>query len=328
MRRIRHAVLVGLGIAVVAGHAQEPSKGPPAAAKGGTAQVEVRLADGSSVRMSLTQPSIDIATKYGKLSVPVAEVRRVEFGFRYPEGAEAKITELVSQLGDGNYKRREAAAAELLAFRELAYPALKRATKSADAETSKRASELVQKLEDKLSPEKLRFRDYDTVAAIDFTARGRIEAKTIQGHTPYFGEVKLQVAEVRSMRSTAFGGETTVQLEAAKFCDQGSTNWLETDLELTGDTPVEIVASGQISLYRGGGYECGPRGHQSYPIGGHFAGAVLGRVGTNGDVFVVGEKYYGTPKDQGKLYLRIAASPWSGQSSGSFKVTVTPNPIR
>jgi hypothetical protein len=328
MRRIRHAVLVGLGIAVVAGHAQDPSKGPPAAAKGGTAQVEVRLADGSSVRMSLTQPSIDIATKYGKLSVPVAEVRRVEFGFRYPEGAEAKITELVSQLGDGNYKRREAAAAELLAFRELAYPALKRATKSADAETSKRASELVQKLEDKLSPEKLRFRDYDTVAAIDFTARGRIEAKTIQGHTPYFGEVKLQVAEVRSMRSTAFGGETTVQLEAAKFCDQGSTNWLETDLELTGDTPVEIVASGQISLYRGGGYECGPRGHQSYPIGGHFAGAVLGRVGTNGDVFVVGEKYYGTPKDQGKLYLRIAASPWSGQSSGSFKVTVTPNPIR
>jgi len=328
MRRIRHAVLIGLGIAIVAGHAQEPSKGPPATAKGGTAPVEVRLADGSSVRMSLTQPSIDIATKYGKLSVPAAEIRRVEFGFRYPEGAEAKITELVSQLGDGNYKRREAAAAELLAFRELAYPALKRATKSTDAETSKRASELVQKLEDKLPPEKLRFKDYDTVAANDFTARGRIEAKTLQGHTPYFGEVKLQVAEVRSMRSTAFGGETTVQLEAAKFCDQGSTNWLETDLELTGDTPVEIVASGQISLYRGGGYECGPRGHQSYPIGPHFAGAVLGRVGTNGDVFVVGEKYYGTPKDQGKLYLRIAASPWSGQSSGSFKVTVTPNPIR
>jgi len=330
MRLFRHAALLGLASVLAAARADDPPKAPGAPAKGGAAPVEVRLADGSSVRMTLTQPNIEITTKYGKLSVPASEIRRVEFGFRYPDGAESKINDLVNTLGDGNYKRREAAAAELLSFRELAYPALKRAAKSSDAETSKRASELVQKLEDKLPPEKLKFRDFDLLAAVDFTARGRIEAKTLQGSTPYFGEVRLQVAEVRSLRSVAFGGETMVQLDSAKHTDQANGTWLETDVELTGDMPVEIVATGQVSLYRGGGYECGPKGHQSYPSpnGAHLSGTLIGRVGASGEVFVIGEKYYGTPKESGKLYLRLAPSPWPGQASGTFKVAISPNPIR
>jgi hypothetical protein len=321
MRFGRIILVAGLGLTLSAAHADDPAKkasGPP---------VEIRLADSSSVRMTFTQPTVEIMTKYGKLSIPVDEIRRVDFGFRYPEGAEEKINDLITQLGDGNYKKREAAMSELLAYRELAYPALKRAAKSSDAETAKRAGELVTKLEDKLPPEKLKFRDFDLVTSVDFTARGRIEAKTLQGHTPYFGDVKLQVAEVRSLRSVAFGGEATLQIDASKHLDQTAA-WLDTDVELTGDVPVEIVASGQISLYRGGGYECGPKGHQSYSNGMHMAGALLGRIGTNGEVFLIGEKYNGTPKGSGKLYLRLAHSPWPQQATGSFKVTITPNPAR
>jgi hypothetical protein len=330
MCRSRFVAFLGLVLALVATRAQEPAKGPVPASKLSTAAgapVEVRLADGSSVRMNLTQPNVEILTKYGKLSIPANEVRKIEFGFRYPEGAEEKISELVNRLGDANYKRRESAAAELAPFREMAYPMLKRATKSTDAEMSKRASELVQKLEEKYPPEKLRFRDYDLVTAVDFTARGKIEAKTLQGNTPYFGEVRLQVAEVKALRSMAFGGETTVNVDASKHLDQAGT-WFDTEVELVDDTPLEIVASGQVSLYRGGGYECGPKGHQSYSNGTHFAGALLGRVGANGEVFLIGDKYTGTPKGSGKLYLKMAHSPWPQQATGSYKVVITPNPIR
>jgi hypothetical protein len=323
---MRLASVFALGVALAAGRGQEPPKAAPARPAG--PPVEVRMADGSSVRMALTQPAIDIATKYGKLSVPAAEVRRIEFGFRYPDGMEAKVTDLVARLGDSNYKRREAAAAEILALREIAYPALKRATRSPDAETAARAAELVQKLEDKLPPERLKLKDHDVVVAVDFTARGRIEARTLLGHTPYFGEVKLQVAEVRALRSTAFGGETTVHVDAARFLDAANTAWLETDVEVTGDTPLEIVASGQVSLYRGGGYETGPKGHASYSGGTHPAGALLARVGTSGEIFVVGERYAGTPKGDGRLQLRMAPSPWPGQAQGNYKVVITPNPIR
>ncbi|HJZ90962.1 MAG TPA: hypothetical protein VKE40_08820 [Gemmataceae bacterium] len=324
MTRLR--AIVVLGLLASAAPAADPPK--PAPSKGAAAAVEVRLADGSSVRMNLTQPHVEIVTKYGKLAIPAHEVRRVEFGFRYPEGAEAKITELVNRLGDGNYKRREAAAADLLAYKEIAYPALKRATKSSDAETAKRAAELVGKLEDKLPAETLKFREFDVVSAIDFTARGQIESKTLQGYTPYFGDVSLQVAEVRSLRSVALGGEATVQVDAARYADNRTADWLDTDMELTGDTPVEIVATGTIQLHPGAGYEAGPKGHPSYSSGMHPAGMLLGRVGSSGEVFVIGEKYQGTPRERGKLYLRIAPSPWPGQTSGQFKVTITLNPVR
>src|SRR5262245_19321109 len=324
MSRLR-AIAV-LGLVASAATAADPPK--PAPSTGAVAAVEVRLADGSSVRMNLTQPHVEIVTKYGKLAIPAHEVRRVEFGFRYPEGAEAKITELVNRLGDGNYKRREAAAADLLAYKEIAYPALKRATKSSDAETAKRAAELVAKLEDKLPAERLKFREFDVVSAIDFTARGRIEAKTLQGYTPYFGDVSLQVAEVRSLRSVTLGGETTLQVDAAKYADNRTADWLDTDIELNGDTPIDIVATGTIQLHPGAGYETGPKGHTSYPSGMYPGGALLSRVGSTGEVFLVGEKYQGTPKERGKLYLRMAPSPWPGQSSGQFKVTITLNPVR
>lgn len=326
MRLTRFAAVLAVGAAVV--HAQDPPKTPPTLSKGSGPPVEIRMADGSSVRMALTQPAVEIDTKYGKLTVPGTEVRRIEFGFRYPEGVEEKITTLVAQLGDANYKRREAAAANLLPFKEMAYPALKRAAKSTDAEQAKRAAELVQKLEEKLPPEKLKFREHDVVTTVDFAARGKIEAKTLLGYTPYFGEVKLQVAEVRSLRSVAFGGEMTVQIDSAKYLDQVHTAWLDTDVDLGDDTPLEVTASGQLSLYRGGGYECGPKGHASYSNGTHPAGALLGRVGSTGEVFLIGDKYTGTPKGSGRLYLRMAFSPWPGQATGSYKVTITPNPAR
>jgi hypothetical protein len=316
--------LVGLGALTPVGRADDPPKPPKAAGPA----VEVKMADGSAVRMTLTQGTVEITTKYGRLAVPATEVRRIEFGFRYPDGAEARITDLVAQLGDGNYKRRETAMADLLAFRELAYPALKRATKSGDAETAKRAADLVAKLEDRLPPEKLKFREHDVVVATDFTARGKIESKSLSGHTPYFGEVRLQVAEVRALRSVAFGAETTVQVDAAKFLDQAHTAWFDTDVELAGDTPVEVVATGTIRLYPGNGYEATPKGHPSYVTVTHPAGALLGKVGESGEVFLIGEKYTGTPKGSGKLYLRMAPSPWPNQAQGTFKVTITPNPIK
>lgn len=325
MRFVRLA-LVLLGGIVVSVRADDPPKNPSAKPNG--PPVEIRLADSSAVRMTFTQANVEIVTKYGRLSIPVNEIRRIDFGFRYPEGAEEKIDNLIAQLGDGNYKRREAAMAELLAFRETGYLALKRAAKSSDAETAKRAGELIAKLEDKLPPEKLKFREFDVVTTIDFTARGRIEAKALQGYTPYFGDVKLQIAEVRSLRSVAFGGETTVQVDASKYLDQANTAWFDTDLEMNGDIPIEIVASGQISLYRGTGYECGPKGHPSYSSGTHMSGALLGRVGTSGEIFLIGDKYNGTPKGSGKLYLRMAHSPWPQQATGSFKVTITPNPAK
>ena len=325
MRCAALITFVGIGAVTPVGRADDPPK--PQAKPAGPA-VEVKMADGSAVRMTLTQDDRghDQVRQAGD---PADEVRRVEFGFRYPDGAEAKVTELVAQLGDGNYKRRETAMTELLAFRELAYPALKRATRSGDAETAKRAAELVAKLEDKLPPEKLKFRDYDLVMATDFTARGRIESKSLSGHTPYFGEVRLQVAEVRALRSVAIrrgddrsGGRRQVPRPGphglARHRHRTGRRHADRGGRVRDDPPVPRKRE---------------RGHAEGPPelrdGDPPGRALLGKVGESGEVFLIGEKYTGTPKGSGKLYLAgLAPSPWPNQAQGTFKVTITPNPIK
>jgi hypothetical protein len=52
---------------------------------------EIHFLNGSKVRMIIQSDKLDIATAYGKLSVPVKDVRAIEFGLHFPEGMEAKI---------------------------------------------------------------------------------------------------------------------------------------------------------------------------------------------------------------------------------------------
>ena len=79
----------------------------------------------------------------------------------------------------------------------------------------------------------------------------------------------------------------------------------------------------------------GPTGIDPRVVGGGFAGgrggrgmnypggALLGRIGDTGEIFLVGENYKGRSQRQGKLYLHIWPSPWGTQSVGSYKVKIT-----
>jgi len=58
---------------------------------------------------------------------------------------------------------------------------------------------------------------------------------------------------------------------------------------------------------------------------GNPSGMLLGRIGEKGKVFQVGAKYSGTPSESGRLYLRIACSPWNNASTGSYAVKINPN---
>ena len=62
---------------------------PPKAAPAEGLRFEGKFADGSFVVLQLMDEVLIVSTKYGKLTVPMAEVKRIEFGFRYPEGLEA-----------------------------------------------------------------------------------------------------------------------------------------------------------------------------------------------------------------------------------------------
>jgi hypothetical protein len=321
-------LLVVLAIPVRA--ADPPAPKPKSADPSGMA--DVRFADGSSVRMLLTQSSVDITTRYGKLSVPVADIRRIEFGTRFPAGLQDRIDAAIGKLTDPDAKVRREVETELRGLREQAYPALKRAAASADVDRALQATLLVRWLEEKVGKDNLKVRDQDTIHAAEFTASGRIEAPTLQGRTTYFGEVTVRVAELRSIRF--FGGpgaETELAIDAAKHAALSQDIWLDTGVDVSEGATLEVIAAGIVDLWpMGGNYKVGPDGmpRQGTSPDGNLPGMLLGRIGERGKVFPIGAKFLGPVSDGGRLYLRIACSPWNNASSGSYTVKINPNADR
>src|SRR5688572_5784657 len=102
MSRCCLSALLGLLVCAAATLAEEEKKkdGPD------TKAVDVRFADGSTIRMVLLQESLEVETKYGKLTVPTDEVRRIEFAFRVPEETSKKIETAIRGLGHELHARR------------------------------------------------------------------------------------------------------------------------------------------------------------------------------------------------------------------------------
>ena len=153
----------------------------------------MRLADGSQIVLRLLNEEIEINTDYGKLKVPVAHIRRIDVGLRYPEGVEKRVEGALARLRDADSKVRIAAGKELVHLNELAYPALLRAAKSADLEFKRQAAELVRELEDKVPGELLWLRDRDIIVTTQFPIVGRIEGLSLKVHSRIFGQGQLAV---------------------------------------------------------------------------------------------------------------------------------------
>jgi hypothetical protein len=322
---LRFAFCLLLGVTMVVG--QEPSAKKETPAKLGANEtniLELSMADGSKVRLSLPEMTLRIQTKYGTLDVQGSEIRRIDLGFRYPEGMEEKVKEMVAALGSGSFRTRENAQQDLLRLGVLSVPALKSSLKSSDAEVSQRASEVLKKLEEKLTSEQMSVREYDMVITSDFPIKGKILTTHISGKTAYFGEAKVELAQVRKIRSTMFTAEMDINLDGTKYGTPNQEVWLEMEVEIAGGQALDIKASGQVSMYPGANYTAGPSGNARLGNSGQFpVGALLGRIGTDGKVFVVGERYSEPAKGSGKLYLRINPGIWGYPTTGTYAINVS-----
>src|SRR5262245_57779639 len=179
------------------------TKPPPGKAGREPALVEVRFTDNSTMKLTLRDERIEVVTRYGKLVVPVAEIQRIDFGTRLSEEDGHKIEAAIGNLGSPQYKVREAAQADLIAFREKSYPALLRATKHKDPEVIRRAEELLNNLRQTVPEDLLEIREFDVVWTDEMRLTGRISGETFKVHTSQFGEQPLKLADIRGLRSLA-----------------------------------------------------------------------------------------------------------------------------
>src|SRR5262245_33503810 len=90
----------------------------------GPTPVEVCFIGGGGMKLAVLDERLEMNTAYGRLLIPVADVRRIEFGWRLADEVARKVEVAIADLGDESFKRRQAAFDELAALEEQAYPAL------------------------------------------------------------------------------------------------------------------------------------------------------------------------------------------------------------
>lgn len=297
------------------------AQSPP---KNGPRLAEVRFADGSVVRMNVLQETIEVTTKYGKLTIPTDDVRRIDMGLHLPEGMEKQIDDAVRNLASEAFKQREDASKDLLQIGHWAYPALQKAANSPELEVAKRAQSLLIRIAEKAPPEVLKLRAEDIVQTRDFPVVGKIASPTIKAHSPLFGEQLLKLSDVRSLQLRGQRGDTEIAIDAAKF---GSSldQWFDTGIAVDSQLRLTITSEGNVDLWpqTPGQYVAQPRGYNTPGKGGAFlAGALVGRIGESGRVFMIGERHEATATEEGRLYLQVIPSPWNNASSGVYRVRV------
>jgi len=203
-------VVAFLGVAVwmlpLRGQEIVKSKDGSPAKKGdaAAAEVDVRFVDGSTMKLQLRDDKIELETTYGKLLIPVSEVKRIDFGLRIPEETVKRIEASIKDLGNNDFRRREAAASFLLAQKDKAYPALMQA-KGKEAEAERRIEELLEKIRETSPAEALEVPPHDVVHTANSRIAGRIKVETFRVTTLPFGDQPVKLADMRTLKIGGFG---------------------------------------------------------------------------------------------------------------------------
>ena len=186
-------------------------------------EVDVRFMDGSSARVFILEKSIDLETKYGKLTIPCRDLRRIELGLRSAEAADKRIAEAIQHLGSTKFDERESASKELLKLAIPAYHALKKSPASKDPEVVHRTQSILKEIEKTVPAERLRGRTQDRVQTKEFTIWGRLTAGTLKVRSRYFGETELKIEELDSVGALAtlpYASQTGI-FQAAYLMERG-----------------------------------------------------------------------------------------------------------
>jgi hypothetical protein len=255
-------------------------------------------------------------------------LRRIEFGI-HPAAALAKrIDDAVKRLGDKLFQEREKALDELVAVGAPAYLALHKAAASTDPEVSQRAKQALAQLRRRVPESRLRVREDDLIQTAKFTIVGRVLNPSLKARSPVFGDAELHITDLRGIHWVGQLAQVELEVEAAKYA-VNPTQWLDTGIELILDDELSITAAGQVDLMamNPGQFLSGPDGNvQGQGVGGHPPGALLGRIGENGPVFLIGQNFNAAVQNEGKLYLQISTSPWAQRggnaASGSYKIKI------
>jgi hypothetical protein len=287
------------------------------------------LADGSEIAGKVTVKSLTVNTAYGKLVVPLAEVRRLRVGRGRDEETRKRVAALILKLGSSDFNQRQGASKELVRMGADALDQLRAAVKSDDAEIRTRAGKIAAQIREGIAPEdeeedstRPLAGDEDELVTRRFTAKGRLELDQFEVATNY-GRLVVPCCEV----ICAIFSEPEEKLTTLKVQGHQTVRApLRTRVKLKKGEAVKITASGSIN-FTNWRRTIPPEGDPRYgTYNGKPKMCLLYRVGGSGQYQPVGRSTSFKAKKSGELCFCVNYSSNPGNCTGAWRVKVAVRP--
>jgi hypothetical protein len=193
--------------------------------------VELTLADKSLLRVRLADETIDIATRHGDLQVPAEEVLGIDFALRQSPEVLALLAEKLEQLKTGDERVQKAVGGELVAMREEAYLAVKKAAESGDPYLAPPAKVVLERLRRVVDKADLAaMREDDFLITAETKIAGKLTQPTLKIETQQFGTLDLKLADARTLRHQALRPLGEPQPEVVAAADPGNLTAFESQI--------------------------------------------------------------------------------------------------
>src|SRR5262249_16461225 len=157
--------------------------------------------DGGVMKVKILDAEVPLKTPYGKLVIPIDQITEIECAWRLHQAVAKRIKSAIARLDSESSRDRDAASAELEKLGLKAYPAVVQAEKSDVAEVRRRARQLLEKIRNSVSAEDLDVRPRDVIHTADSKIAGQIEVESLRARTTQFGEVRVKLSDVRTVRA-------------------------------------------------------------------------------------------------------------------------------
>lgn len=316
LKRLAPVLLLAATSVLLAGEKDTPAANKP---KYGFNDVEVRLLDGSRLRGEIAGlDKLTAQTAFGTLTIPVSEMLSVKRDTQSGGPADAKeLAAALKNLGQEDAALRAEAVRTLQNAGASAVDALFDARQKAAGETRARIDAL---LKSALAQRGGGGLTGDEIKAAKFTGRGTLQAPELTLKSK-LGGLKLKMTDVAAIQWLAAGALQASELSApAAFRD-----WTDTGVDIGQGETAAVLVSGLASWNNN---SFGPGGSTNWSAQPYRAGAVVGKIGANGEQFLIGNKKCWTSAIGGRLFVKMYASDEllqrndTEQTIGNFKVRI------
>ncbi len=307
-------------------------------------EMRLKLWDGTIISGDIGTSSLHVQTQFGMLDVPVSSILLVRPGLDSLTGLREEIEQLVEELGDRDFKKREQAVQRISKMGPMWRDYLAGLSDGGSAERKKHLQHLVEQLSEDLenwsndpatngSSEMLG--KQDSITTGEFTIVGRVQEQEFD-LTTRFGMLRIQLADIQSADRQWMQESETIR----KSIDVGATSFFQNKPESTGlrvrkGDRISIRVSGSVLWASWGNLSSGPEGISNHGQWNSMnCGMLAATIGKSDEYIPVGSDHDFVAALDGELILGVAMQDsyaaqqgyqWNGKYTAKI-VVVSGNP--